>query len=78
MSDRSPATAQPVLHGKTRVIEPRSTYEVNGTIRKSSPSHRGNRVDHVPKVLFTSTQRLYRLLCCGDVRHGTHKFEVAG
>src|SRR5258708_36848971 len=53
MSYRFPACVQPVLKGKTRVIEPRSTYEINGTIRQSAPSHRGDRVDHVPKVLFT-------------------------
>src|SRR5260370_12148316 len=56
MSYRFPARAQPVLQGKTRVIEPRSTYEINGTIRQSAPSHRGDRVDHVPKVLFTVLQ----------------------
>src|SRR5258708_31850072 len=56
MSYRFPACVQPVLKGKTRVIEPRSTYEINGTIRQSAPSHRGDRVDHVPKVLFTVLQ----------------------
>src|ERR1700675_4581597 len=45
MSYRSPARAQPVLHRKTCEIEPRSTYEINGTIRQSVPSQCGNRVD---------------------------------
>src|ERR1700731_2068960 len=29
------------------------------------------------QVCLAAAQLLLRLLCCGDVRHGTHKFEVA-
>src|SRR5712692_11811058 len=55
---RAPPVVQQVLHGQTRVLEPRSTDEINGTLRQSRPSHRGYSVDHVPKPLFSSTQRL--------------------
>ncbi len=66
MSYRAPPAVQQVLRGQTRVLEPRSTDEINGTIRQSRPSHRGYRVDHVPKPLFSSTQRLDRLSALCD------------
>src|SRR6202051_1421667 len=69
-------SALPLLKGNTAIIE-RDLVDIETTsIRPKFGDVLRREVKNLSQFPFALPDLLFRPLCCGDVRHGTYKFEV--
>src|ERR1700692_2803938 len=67
----------PLREGKTVIIERGLVVIDRTSIRAKFGDVKGREIKEPPEFPFALPDLRFRLLCRGDVRHGTHKFEVA-
>ena len=69
--------ALPLFQRKAVIIE-RGLIVIEGTsIRPKFGDVKRREIKELSELAFALPDLPFRLLCCRDVRHGTHKFEVA-
>ena len=55
-----------LLQREARIFHPTLIDEINGAVRQNAPGHRGNCVDHKPKMIVASPQIIFRPLAHSD------------
>src|ERR1700752_378296 len=70
-------TAPPLLESTTTIIERCLIGIKTSAVGHYNVDQLRGQFQDLSKLLFVFPDLLFRLLCRGDVGHGTHKFELA-
>src|SRR5260370_5284502 len=73
-----PPPTHPLFSGEPRVVQPTLAYEVDRSIRQSSPHIGGDRLNESPKLSLAESDFLFRPFCLSNIDDRPSELEVIG